>query len=125
MGERIPTNSLEQEPGGNGAEILNGIRHVRPGNGFEPNFQLFKKTDINGEKEHPLYTFLKKLCPPTRDQFYDQKRLFYTPMKTRDVRWNFEKFLVDRHGMPIMRYDPSTEPNAIARDIEYLLSQDT
>ncbi|GBM87423.1 hypothetical protein AVEN_222792-1, partial [Araneus ventricosus] len=48
-----------QEPGGNAQEILNGIRFVRPGDGFIPNFPLFKKIEVNGETEHPLYTFIK------------------------------------------------------------------
>lgn len=113
----------KQEPGGNGEEILNGIRYVRPGNGFLPNFPVFKKIDVNGANEHPLYTFLKQYCPPTRDEFVDQTKLFYTPLRNRDIRWNFEKILVDRSGMPVMRYDPSTKPEDIAKDIEYLMSQ--
>jgi len=50
---------LQQEPGGSDLEILNGIRHIRPGNNFEPKMVLFNKIDVNGAKEHPLYTFLK------------------------------------------------------------------
>lgn len=34
-------------------------RYVRPGGGFVPNFQLFEKGDVNGEKEQKFYTFLK------------------------------------------------------------------
>ncbi|CAL1287274.1 unnamed protein product [Larinioides sclopetarius] len=102
---------------------MNGIRYVRPGNGFLPNFPLFKKIDVNGETEHPLYTFIKDNCPPTRDDFVDQTKLFYTPMKNRDIRWNFEKILVDHTGMPVMRYDPSVQPSDIAKDIDYLVSQ--
>lgn len=34
-------------------------RHVRPGNGFVPNFQLFEKGDVNGEGEQEVFTFLK------------------------------------------------------------------
>lgn len=32
---------------------------MRPGGGFVPNFQLFEKGDVNGEKEQKFYTFLK------------------------------------------------------------------
>ena len=46
--------------------ILNGLRivllhcrYVRPGGGFVPNFQLFEKGDVNGEKEQKVFTFLK------------------------------------------------------------------
>ena len=44
-------------------------------------------------------------------------------MKNRDIRWNFEKILVDRTGMPVMRYDPSTEPKNIEQNINYLLAE--
>lgn len=44
--------------------VLNQIspclhRHVRPGNGFVPNFQLFERGDVNGNDEQALFTFLK------------------------------------------------------------------
>jgi len=101
---------------------MNGVEHVRPGKGYQPNFHMFKKIDVNGENENPLFEFLKSLCPSTRDVFPNQSKLFYTPLKNTDIRWNFEKILVDRTGMPVMRYDPSTQPNDIARDISYLTS---
>ena len=47
-----------QEPGRN-PEILNGIKYVRPGGGFEPQFPVFGKTHVNGQNELPLFTFLK------------------------------------------------------------------
>lgn len=34
-------------------------RHVRPGNGFVPNFQLFERGNVNGNNEQALFTFLK------------------------------------------------------------------
>ena len=49
---------MQQEPGTE-EEILNGVKNVRPGGGFVPNFQLFAKIEVNGENEHPLYTYLK------------------------------------------------------------------
>jgi len=112
-----------QEPGANATEIFNGIQYVRPGNGFVPNFQLFQKIEINGDKEEPLYTFLKKHCPSTRDGFASKDSLFYSPVKVNDVRWNFEKFLVSPEGKPVKRYDPSTHPDTIEADIVQLLNQ--
>lgn len=50
---------VQQEPGENGTEILNSLKFVRPGGGFEPNFELTERIDVNGPNEHPLYTFLK------------------------------------------------------------------
>ncbi|KAL0278980.1 UNVERIFIED_CONTAM: hypothetical protein PYX00_000639 [Menopon gallinae] len=98
--------------------------HVRPGNGFVPNFLLFKKTNVNGKNEEPLYTYLKRYCPATRDGFSDSKELMWNPLKVNDIRWNWEKFLVTRRGIPFMRYDPSTDPSVIAPDIEFLLQND-
>ncbi|XP_023714940.1 glutathione peroxidase 6 [Cryptotermes secundus] len=112
-----------QEPGANATEIFNGIQYVRPGNGFVPNFKLFKKIEVNGDNEEPLYTFLKKHCPSTRDGFASKDSLFYSPFKVNDVRWNFEKFLVSRNGKPVKRYDASTHPNVIEADIVKLLIQ--
>lgn len=48
-----------QEPAENKYELVNGLKYVRPGHGFEPNFQLFERRDVNGEKEDEIYTFFK------------------------------------------------------------------
>lgn len=57
----FPSNQFDlQEPGKN-SEILNGLKYVRPGGGFEPdrNLHIFGKLDVNGGKEHPMFTWLK------------------------------------------------------------------
>jgi glutathione peroxidase len=41
--------------------------------------------------------------------------------RSEAIKWNFTKFLVDRHGNVIERYAPNVEPEAIAGDIEKLL----
>lgn len=121
----FPCNQFgKQEPGANGDEIYNGIKHVRPGNNFEPNFPIFKKIDINGENEHPIFAYLKSACPSTRNFFSDSGKLFYKPLKVNDVRWNFEKFLVSKSGKPYMRYDAATKPSEIESDIQFLLMED-
>lgn len=110
-----------QEPGANGTEIINGLKCVRPGNGFTPNFVMFNKINVNGDNQHPLYAYLKTFCPSPTESFRSTDRLFYKPIHNRDIRWNFEKILVNRHGKPLMRYDPSTRPLNIAPDIQCLL----
>src|SRR5947209_2738084 len=47
-------------------------------------FPMFEKIDVNGEDRHPLYALLSELTDAEGH--------------TGDVRWNFEKFLVDRSG---------------------------
>lgn len=118
----FPCNQFElQEPGNNASEILNGIKYVRPGNGFEPNFQLFSKIEVNGVNEIPLYTYLKSRCPSTRNYFSDKSSLTYNRFELTDVRWNFEKFLISKNGNPIKRYDASTDPLKIRGDIQRLM----
>lgn len=53
-------------------------------------FPLLEKQDVNGSKRSPLYTSLIKDGP--------------------NVRWNFEKFLVDKSGTTIARFPSSTKP---------------
>lgn len=69
-------------------------------------FPMFAKIDVNGDKADPLFTFLK-----------EQKG----GLLTKDIKWNFTKFLVDRNGQVVKRYAPTTEPSKIEEDIAELL----
>uniref|UniRef100_A0AAV2MLC6 Glutathione peroxidase n=1 Tax=Knipowitschia caucasica TaxID=637954 RepID=A0AAV2MLC6_KNICA len=110
----FPSNQFgKQEPGGK-HEILPALQHVRPANGFVPNFLLFEKGDVNGHSEHPVYTFLKSACPPVGDSFGSVSgRLFWDPVKVNDIKWNFEKFFVGVDGKPVMRWHPSVEVSEV------------
>lgn len=112
----FPCNQFNlQEPALTGLEIMNGIRFVRPGGGYVPTFQMFQKVKVNGENEHPLFTYLKSQCPPTQTEF--SNNIMYQPVRVGDVNWNFEKFLVSREGKPVKRYNSKVPPLVIARDI--------
>ncbi len=71
-------------------------------------FPLFAKVDVNGGDAAPLFTWLKAEAPGL--------------LGTRDIKWNFTKFLVGRDGRVIDRYAPTTRPEAIASDIEKALA---
>lgn len=64
---------------------------------------------------------MQRYCPPTRDGYSDKHELFYDPIKNWDIRWNFEKFLINRQGHPVMRYDGSADPSLIEEHIQILL----
>jgi len=104
----FPCNQFNLEEQGENHEILNGIKYVRPGNGYVPhkNIVHFAKLDVNGDGEHPLFTWLKSVCPPTQTLIGPGDELHYSPIKTTDIVWNFEKFLIDRTGQPRYRYHP-------------------
>jgi len=109
----FPCNQFgKQEPGANATEILDGIRHVRPGNNFETKVtQFFQKVEVNGDFQIDLYSYLKNSCEPTFSKFEYTDRLFYEPLVIGDIAWNFEKFLIGRDGKPKFRYHPHlTDP---------------
>merc|ERR1712198_820185 len=119
----FPCNQfLGQEPGANAREIFSVLRHVRPGDDFVPNFEMFAKTEVNGKNENPIYTFLKSRCPSVRKEFQAPYKLYYDPYHQDDIRWNFEKFLLDHRGQPIRRYDESLDPSEIVPDIDALIN---
>ena len=49
----------KQMPGSNRSEVLNLVKYVRPGDGYEPNYPWFGVAEVNGINETSLYTFLK------------------------------------------------------------------
>jgi len=120
----FPCNQFGKQEPGQRHEILPGLKHVRPGNGFVPNFLLFEKGDVNGKNEQEVFTFLKKSCPPVGDSFNNPSdRLFWEPLKLNDIKWNFEKFLVGPDGKPLMRWHPSVSVSVVRADIRKQLLQ--
>ncbi|XP_067876853.1 glutathione peroxidase 3-like isoform X1 [Heterodontus francisci] len=113
----FPCNQFGQQDPEKDDETLNVLKFVRPGGNFVPKFPIFGKIEVNGEKEHPLYTFLKDSCPFVNPIIGDPMRLHWSPLKVSDIRWNFEKFLVDVDGQPYKRYDLSTPFDIIEDDI--------
>ena len=59
-------------------------------------FPLTEKVEVNGPGRHPLYAHLVEV-PDERG-------------RTGDIAWNFEKFVVDRAGHVVARFNPTVEP---------------
>jgi len=89
---------------------MNGLVYVRPGNGWlpHPDLHIYSKIEVNGQDGHPMYNFLKSACPQAVPVFEARENLFYDPVAQNDVYWNYEKFLIDRNGVPRWRFAPST-----------------
>lgn len=123
----FPCNQFGHQENGKNEEILNSLKYVRPGGGFEPNFTLFEKCEVNGEKAHPLFTFLRNALPAPSDDpnalMTDPKYIIWSPVCRNDIAWNFEKFLVGPDGVPVRRYSRRFRTIDIEPDIETLLSQ--
>lgn len=71
-------------------------------------FPMFAKVDVNGPNAHPLYVALKSAAPGI--------------LGTEMIKWNFTKFLLNGDGEVVKRYGSATKPDAIADDIETLLT---
>ncbi|KAF7817310.1 phospholipid hydroperoxide glutathione peroxidase 1, chloroplastic [Senna tora] len=74
---------------------------------FKAEFPIFDKVDVNGPNTAPLYQFLKSSAGGLLGDL---------------VKWNFEKFLVDKNGKVVNRYAPTTSPFQIEKDIQRLLA---
>ena len=71
------------------------------------NFPMAEKIEVNGGNTHPLYQFLKNESPGL--------------LGSKNIKWNFTKFLVDRNGVVVERFAPSATPASIEKNIVKLL----
>jgi glutathione peroxidase len=76
---------------------------------FGVTFQLTEKINVNGNKTHPLFSYLK-------DQLHGKLG--------KRIKWNFTKFLISPEGIPYKRYAPTVKPKSIEQDIVNMLSGD-
>lgn len=110
--------TLYQQYHARGLEILafpcNQFGSQEPGNNddiqqfcqlnYGVSFPVMAKINVNGPDAEPLFEYLK-----------DQARGL---MKTRAIKWNFTKFLVNKDGVVVKRYAPRTRPNQFIDAIE-------
>jgi glutathione peroxidase len=74
---------------------------------FGVSFPMFSKIDVNGDAAHPLYQWMKEEKPGL--------------LGSKDIKWNFGKFLINREGQVVERFAPTTSPADMSGDIEKLL----
>ena len=95
---------------------------------YQTQFDQLSKIEVNGENEHPLYTYLKKQQPNEEVQGLKNKmamkaieKISTTAKNPEDIKWNFTKFLVDKEGNVVKRYDPTFDPKNIEEDLKKLI----
>ncbi len=98
----FPCNQFGAQEPGDQAEIAQFCSRI-----YDVTFQMFDKIEVNGPRTHPLYQFLK-----------DEARGF---LGSKQIKWNFTKFLVDRKGDVVSRFAPSRTPESLSKEIEKLL----
>lgn len=119
----FPANEfLAQEPGTN-AEIQEFCRM-----NFGVEFPMFEKIVVKGEGQHPLYTYLTETKPEATLKKDGQllERLKEKDLlsgKANDIKWNFEKFLINKRGEVVERFSPDIDPmdpviiNAVEKEL--------
>jgi glutathione peroxidase len=99
----FPCNQFGQQEPGDAAEIASFGKLT-----YDVSFPMFSKIDVNGPGASPLFVWLKESA----------RGLF----GSRQIKWNFTKFLVDREGHVVQRFAPTTKPEAIRTRVGKLLA---
>lgn len=121
----FPANEFAgQEPGSN-AEIEQFCQTK-----FGVKFPMFEKIMVKGDGQHPLYRYLIAQYPAAQQKPNGSLRKTLEqhglgPSNDTDIMWNFEKFLVNRHGQVVGRFAPDIAPkdSAIGTAIEAELNK--
>ena len=95
---------------------------------YKTQFDQFAKVDVNGENESEVFKILKEEQPKDIIKGFKNKmamkaisKISTTCKKDGDIKWNFTKFLVDKDGNAVKRYDPTFKPSDIEKDLLELL----
>ena len=97
----FPSNQFGGQEPGTAEEIQEFCRL-----NYAVTFPMFEKIEVNGENQHPFYKYLKANIGDGED-----------------IAWNFTKFLIDKNGKVIKRFDTKVEPIELEDEIENLLTK--
>lgn len=98
----FPCNQFGNQEPGTDSEIQTFTK-----DNYDVTFPILKKIDVDGKNTDPVYEFLKS------------KKSGILGISA--IKWNFEKFLVDKKGNVVNRYASTTNPESIEPDIKKLL----
>ena len=118
----FPCNQFGSQAPGTGEEIKKACRLK-----FLVEYPIFEKIDVNGENEEPLYAYLKQEQPFTEITGKGATKLklalkvMNRNAKKDDIKWNFTKFLVDREGNVVQRFEPTEDLKDVEEKIKQLL----
>jgi glutathione peroxidase len=97
----FPCNQFANQESGSAEEIKEFCQV-----NYGISFPMFAKVDVNGENTHPVFKFLKSKL----GGLFGSK-----------IKWNFTKFVIDKHGNPVKRFSPTVKPEKMESTIKKLL----
>lgn len=121
----FPCNQFGNQAPGSDDEI-----HTFCTGRFGVTFPQFSKIDVNGDEAIPLYRYLvnekgfggfdpaHQLTAVLEKKFEESNPNF---RNEPDIKWNFTKFLVDRNGNVVARFEPTADMGLVKEKIEELL----
>lgn len=121
----FPSNQFAGQEPLEGSEIKNFCMI-----NYGVSFPLSEKVEVRGENPHPLFKYLTEKAPfkgfdlenPNGKRISEHiNKNFPELMEGDSIKWNFTKFLVDKNGNVVNRFEPSVDPLEISGEIERLL----
>lgn len=120
----FPCNQFaNQAPGSN--EEIHDFCTIK----FGTDFPQFDKIDVNGDNADPLFAYLATQKPfegfgkgiknAALTKFADMNNKKFGDKAY--IKWNFTKFLIDRNGKVITRFEPTVEMDEVRKAVEALL----
>ena len=96
---------------------------------FNTTFPQMKKADVNGENELSLYTYLKSEKGFEGFGDHELKNVLEGILakadpdweKSADIKWNFTKFIIDREGNVVARFEPTVDMADVEECVKTLL----
>ena len=120
----IPCNQFGHQAPGSDEEIHNFCTTR-----YQTTLAQMKKSDVNGANELPLYTYLKSQkgfegfdenpLKSTLENMFNAANPDWA--KTPDIKWNFTKFVIDRNGNVVARFEPTADMAKVEECIKTLL----
>ena len=121
----FPCNQFGEQAPGTAKEI----RQFCEAN-FDVHFPQFDKIDVNGPQQEPLFAYLKAKQGFQGFDLNDRLGKLLDEMMEKqdpdfrqkpDIKWNFTKFLVDKKGRVVKRYEPTAPMCEVVADVARLL----
>jgi len=121
----FPCNQFGQQAPGTEEEI-----HSFCSLNYNTKFPQFKKIEVNGENQSPLFAYLKQqkgfegldLNHPIGkilDEILTKANPDYK--NSADIKWNFTKFLIDKEGNVVKRFEPTADMKDVEAEVKKLL----
>ena len=115
--------------GGQEPENNSGVKNFCEIN-YGVDFPLFEKTEVRGKDASDLFKYLTENTTfKGFDMNLPSSKMLYSLLLEKfpeylidnSIKWNFTKFLIDKEGNIVKRFESTTEPLEMVEDIETLL----